>query len=111
MTTLEKFQEVSKIYFVESGGDLEIGTLPTTDGYDLHYISGDLRNLNWENEVYYYQPEFDAIMAAIDEHRFNNEIIAVQVYDLEDYFDEFYMLDWLQDNMDEDEFEKFTNER
>jgi len=110
MTTLEKFQEVSKIYFVESGGDLGIGTLLTADGYDLHYISGDLRNLNWENEVYYYQPEFDAIMATIDEYRFNNETIAVQVYDLEDYFDEFYMLDWLQDNMDEDEFNQFTNE-
>ena len=110
MTTLEKFQEVSKIYIVESGGDVEIGTLPTADGYDLHYISADIRNLNWENEVYYYQPDFDAIMVAIDEHRFANESITVAVYNLEDYFDEFYMLDWLQDNMDEDEFNKFTNE-
>jgi hypothetical protein len=32
------------------------------------------------------------------------------VYDIEDWFDEYYMLDYIQDNMDEDEFEAFTNE-
>ena len=52
MTTLEKFQELAKFTFVEYDGDIEIGTLPTADGYDLHYIAADLRNLNWENEVY-----------------------------------------------------------
>ena len=110
MTTLEKFQELAKINFVESHGDIEIGTLQTADGYELYYIAADLRNLNWENEVYYYQPDFDSIMNAIQNHKFTNEEIDVAVYDIDDYFDEFYMLDWLQDNMDEDEFEAFTNE-
>jgi alpha-acetolactate decarboxylase len=110
MTTLEKFQELAKINFVESHGDIEIGTLQTADGYELYYIAADLRNLNWENEIYYYQPDFDSIMSAIQNHKFTNEDIDVAVYDIDDYFDEFYMLDWLQDNMDEDEFEAFTNE-
>jgi alpha-acetolactate decarboxylase len=110
MTTLEKFQELAKINFVESHGDIEIGTLQTADGYELYYIAADLRNLNWENEIYYYQPDFDSIMSAIQNHKFTNEEIDVAVYDIDDYFDEFYMLDWLQDNMDEDEFEAFTNE-
>ena len=111
MTTLEKFQEVAKINFVESNGDIEIGTIMTQDGYDIHYISNDLRNLNFESDIFYYQPDFDAIMKAIEDQRFASEEITIACYDIEDYFDEYYMLDYLADNMDEDEFEKFTNER
>lgn len=110
MTTLEKFQEVAKINFVESNGDVEIGTIMTQDGYDVHYVSADLRNLNFESEIFYYQPDFDAIMNAIDDQRFAGEEITVACYDVDDYFDEYYMLDYLQDCMDEDEFDEFTNE-
>ena len=109
MTTLEKFQELANIKFVEYDGDMEIGTLPTADGHDLHYIAADLHNLNWENEVYYYQPDFDRVMFAIDENRFNSEQLTIACYDIEDYFDEYYMLDFIQDNMDEDEFDEFAN--
>ena len=110
MTTLEKFQEVAKIKFVESNGDIEIGTIMTQDGYDVHYVAADLRNLNFENEIFYYQPDFDALMNAIDDQRFAGEEVTVACYDVDDYFDEYYMLDYLQDNMDEDEFDEFTNE-
>lgn len=110
MNTLEKFQEVAKINFVESNGDIEIGTIMTQDGYDVHYVSADLRNLNFENEIFYYQPEFDALMNAIEDQRFAGEEITVACYDVDDYFDEYYMLDYLQDSMDEDEFDEFTNE-
>jgi len=109
MTTLQKFEEVANIKFVEQNSNLEIGTLQTADGYDVYYIAADLHNLNWENEVYYYQPDFDAIMSAIDEHRFNSELLTISCYDVEDYFDEYYLLDYIQDNIDEDEFEKFSN--
>ena len=111
MTTLQKFQELANIKFVEYNGDIEIGTMQTADGYDIHYISADLRNLNFENEVFYYQPDFDAIMNAIDDLRCfkpSNEIVSVACYDIDDYFDEYYMLDYISDNMDEEEFEKFT---
>ena len=108
MTTLQKFQEVANIKFVEYNGDIEIGTLLTADGYEIYYISADLRNLNFENEVYYYQPDFDTIMSAINEHRFNSELLTVECYDIEDYFDEYYVLDYISDNVDEEEFEKFT---
>ena len=110
MTTLEKFQEVANIKFVESDGDVEIGTIMTQDGYDLHYVTADIQNLAFESEVFYYQPEFDALMNAIDDHRYAGEEITVACYDVDDYFDEYYMLDYLQDNMDEDEFDEFTNE-
>lgn len=110
MTTLEKFQELAQINFVESNGDIEIGTIMTQDGYDVHYVASDLRNLNFESEIFYYQPDFDAIMNAIDDQRFAGEEITVACYDVDDYFDEYYMLEYISDNMDEDEFEKFTNE-
>ena len=110
MTTLEKFQELAQINFVEHNGDIEIGTLQTADGYEVYYVAADLRNLNWESEIFYYQPDFDAIMNAIDDLRFAGEEVSVACYDVDNYFDEYYMLDYISDNMDEDEFEKFTNE-
>ena len=110
MTTLEKFQELAQINFVEHNGDIEIGTLQTADGYEVYYVAADLRNLNWESEIFYYQPDFDAIMNAIDDLRFAGEEVSVACYDVDDYFDEYYMLEYISDNMDEDEFEKFTNE-
>ncbi len=111
MTTLQKFQELAKINFVEHRGDIEIGTMQTADGYDVHYITADIRNLNFENEVFYYQPDFDAIMSAIDDLRCykpSSEIVDVEIWDVDDYFDEYYMLDYISDNMDEEEFEEFT---
>ena len=110
MTTLEKFQEVAKINFVEHRGDIEIGTISTSDGYDIHYITSDISKLNFESEVFYYQPDFDTIMNAIEDLRYAGEQVNVEIWDVDDYFDEYYMLDYLESNMDEDEFEKFTNE-
>lgn len=113
MTTLEKFQEVANIKFVESNGDIEIGTIQTADGYDLHYITADVQNLNFEHEVYYYQPDFDAIMSVIAELRYykpSSETATIECYDIEDYFDEYDMLNYLESEMDEEEFEEFTNE-
>ncbi len=114
MTTLQKFQELANIKFVEYNGDIEIGTLLTADGYELYYITTDVQNLNFENEVYYYQPDFDATMSAIDDLRCfkpSSEIVTVECYEIEDYFDEYYMLDFIADNMDEEEFEQFTEDR
>lgn len=108
MTTLQKFQELANIKFVVYDGDIEIGTIMTQDGYDVHYITADIRNLNFENEVFYYQPDFDAVMNAIDDLRYAGEEVSVECYDVDDYFDEYYMLDYISDNMDEEEFEKFT---
>lgn len=110
MTTLQKFQEEAKINFIEYNGDIEIGTSMTADGYELHYITSDIRNLNFDMEVYYYRPDFDAIMSAIEDLRFAGEEVSVACYDIDDYFDEYYMLDYLESNMDEDEFEKFSEQ-
>lgn len=110
MTTLQKFQEVANINFVEYNGDIEIGELNTADGYELFYITQDIRNLQFDSEVYYYKPDFDTIMAAIDDYRRVEDTANVACYFIDEYFDEYDMLNWLESEMDEDEFKKFTDE-
>ena len=113
MTTLKKFQELAKINFVESPSraDVELGELQTADGYELFYITQDIQNLQFDSEVFYYRPEFDTIMHYISNAYTRNQAVNVICYEIEDWFDEYYMLDYLESNMDEDEFEKFTNEK
>ena len=112
MTTLEKFQEESGIKFIDtpSHADVEIGELNTADGYELFYITQDVQNLQFDNEVYYYKPDFDTIMNEISNAYTRNEVVNVVCYDIEDWFDEYDMLNYLESEMDEESFEAFTNE-
>jgi hypothetical protein len=113
MTTLEKFQEEANIKFNQNltlHGDVEIGELNTADGYELFYITQDVQNLQFDNEVYYYKPDFDTIMNEISNAYTRNEVVNVVCYDIEDWFDEYDMLNWLESEMDEESFEAFTNE-
>jgi len=113
MTTLEKFQEEANINFIQTPlhADIEIGELNTADGYELFYITQDVQNLQFDNEVYYYKPDFDTIMKEIDlAKRYDDQIMDVACFDIEDWFDEYDMLNWLESEMDEESFEAFTNE-
>jgi len=112
MTTLEKFQEEANIKFIQtpSLADVEIGELNTADGYELFYITQDVQNLNYENEVFYYKPNFDSIMSEIRITMHPQDPVNVCVYDIEDWFDEYDMLNYLESEMDEESFEAFTNE-
>ena len=113
MTTLEKFQEEANIKFIQATlhADIEIGELNTADGYELFYITQDVQNLQFDNEVYYYKPDFDTIMKEIDlAKRYDDQIMDVACFDIEDWFDEYDMLNWLESEMDEESFEAFTNE-
>ena len=112
MTTLEKFQEEANINFVQtpSHADVEIGELNTADGYELFYITQDVQNLQFDSEVYYYKPDFDTIMSEIKNAYTRNQTVNVMCFDIDEYFDEFMMLDYLASNMDEESFEAFTNE-
>jgi len=110
MTTLEKFQEEANIKFIQapSHADIEIGELNTADGYELFYITQDVQNLQFDNEVYYYKPDFDTIMGEILNARISSNVVNVCVYDIEDWFDEYDMLNYLESEMDEESFEIFS---
>ena len=112
MTTLEKFQEIAKINFITtpSHADIEIGELNTADGYELFYITQDVQNLQFDSEVYYYRPDFDTIMGAILNAKLScHAYVKVCVYGIEDWFDEYDMLNYLGSEMDEESFEEFTS--
>ena len=113
MTTLEKFQEVANINFIQTPlhADVELGELQTADGYELYYVTQDIQNLNYENELFYYKPDFDTIMAAVDDCITQiTRTASVVCYDIEDWFDEYDMLNYLESEMDEESFEAFTND-
>ena len=115
MTTLEKFQEEANIKFIQtpSQADVQIGELNTADGYELYYIGQDLYNINYENEVFYYKPDFDTIMDELKNATWSKptgSTINICVSDVEEWFDEYDMLNWLESEMDEESFEAFTNE-
>tara|TARA_R110002050_G_C8560752_1_gene481629 strand:+ start:129 stop:473 length:345 start_codon:yes stop_codon:yes gene_type:complete len=112
MTTLEKFQEEANINFIQtpSHADIEIGELNTADGYELFYVTQDVQNLQFDSEVYYYKPDFDTIMSEIKNAYTRNQTVNVMCFDIEDWFDEYDMLNYLESEMDEESFEAFTNE-
>ena len=112
MTTLNKFQEITKINFITtpSHADIEIGTMCTTDGYELFYITQDVQNLQFDSEVYYYQPDFDTIMKQISKAYTRNDAVNVMCYEIEDFFDEVEMLDHLESEMDDDSWDEFIKE-
>ncbi len=107
MEIKEKFEEVLGVTFTEDyrNPDLQISTWSTADGYDLYVITDDPRNLNWESDVFYYQPSFDDIMDYIE---YFDEGTIVYCDDFDEYFDEYYILDYLQGQMSEEEFDEFT---
>ena len=80
MNTLEKFEELANINFIENArdADIEIGELIQLMDTKLFYITQDVQNLQFDNEVYYYQPDFDTIMKEIDlAKRYDDQIMDV----------------------------------
>jgi len=106
MTALEKLQEKLQIEIIDSlanitNYDLEISTCMTADGYDVYVMTNDpYERLDWENDVYYYQPSFDDIMSRIMELEPGDK---VYVDDIEEYFPEYEIEDWINNNEDTDE--------
>lgn len=67
--------------------DLYVTTNSTADGYDLHIVANDLKRLDWENEVFYYNDDeyINAIVDAIDDmHDWDHITIYDGTMELED---------------------------
>lgn len=82
-----------------SGGDLSISPWYTADDYEVHVMTNDERNVDWENDVYYYEPQFSDIMDRIVD-TINDVGYDVKIYvsDLETYLPESEVLEWLEEN-------------
>ena len=84
--------------------DLEVSTYYTADNYDIYVMTNDARNIDWENDVYYYEPSAETILYRIEELK-DNGGAKVYIDNLEDLLPEDEIKSWLEDNynIDEDE--------
>ena len=111
---LDEFQKAFDVSISENftrNTDLSIGTWNTADGYEVYVMNnGDYANdLNFEYDVYYYQPNCEVILDRILEAA-NGYEAKIYCDDIEMYFDdEQAIIDCLIENFpdkyDEDENE------
>jgi len=108
MTIYEKLGEALNVELTDdyklNATDLEISTWNTADGYEVHIITEDPTALDWEYDVYYYEPSFDNVLDRIKELQAGS---VVYLCDFEQYLPEYEVRDWLaehyDDEIDEDE--------
>ena len=90
--------EINEEY--KSGTALEIGEWRTADGYDLHVMTKDPFNLDFENDVFYYEPEFYHVIERIkqvgEDDGMNEAIIYIS--DIDTYLPEQYVKDFINEN-------------
>ena len=106
MTPIEKLQEKLNIEINETYKygvyDLEVSTYNTADGYGVYVMNSTQfeNSLDWENDVFYYQPSFDDIMSRIMELDSGSK---VYVDDIEEYMPEYEIEQWINNNEDADD--------
>ena len=61
----DKYDCLVKIGENLNNPDLELSEWYTADYYTLYVMTNDTRNIDWENDVYYYEPSFDIIIDRI----------------------------------------------
>jgi len=108
MNIYEKLGEALNVEFNDDyrlhGTDLEISQWNTADGYELHVMTHDPRELDWEYDVYYYEPSFDVVIDRIKEAQMNmydDEKAVIFVADLDQYLPEYEVNDYLEQLNDE----------
>ena len=79
--------------------DLTISEWLTADGYDVHVMTNDERNLDFEYDVFYYQPDFDSIIERIKD--LDSEAI-VYVSDIETYLPEYEVNEYIEQHTDDE---------
>lgn len=94
--------EITEDY--KSGTALEIGEWHTADGYHLHVMTEDPRNLEFEYDVYYYEPSFKQIIERIKEVGEDdgmNEAI-IHISDIDTYLPEYEVRDYIEEHTDDE---------
>ena len=111
--TMNVYDELSKVLNVKltddyrsNGMDLEIGTWNTADGYELHVITSDPHNLEWEYDVYYYEPDFNTVIDRIKDVSYDDDVAVVFIADFDQYLPEYEVQDYLDELKDENEDEQ-----
>ena len=95
----DKYDCLVKIGDNLNNPDLELSEWYTADDYTLFVMTNDAKSIDWENDVYYYEPSFDTIInrihETVDDMGFGGE---VRIYmDTEQWLPEQDTIDWLED--------------
>jgi hypothetical protein len=77
--------------------DLQISEYMTADGYEVHVMTNNYMHIQWDMDVYYYQPPFDDIIERIKD--LDSDAI-VYVSDLETYLPEYEVENYLEEYND-----------
>ena len=111
--TMNVYDELAKVLNVELtddyrsyGMDLEIGTWNTADGYEVHVITSDPRQLEWEYDVYYYEPDFSTVIDRIKDVSYPDDKAIIFLADFDQYLPEGEVQDYLDELKDENEDEQ-----
>ena len=97
-----KLAEALNIYeFTEDytpNAALQISEYMTADSYDVHVMTNDHIHIQWDMDVFYYQPSFNDI---IDRIKDLDEDAIVYVSDFETYLPEYEVADYLEQHEEE----------
>lgn len=105
MTPLEKLEQHLEVTITNfdnyCDNELQLTEYMTADGYNVYILTEDPGCINWENDVYYYQPAFDTIMERIVQVAEDTPGAKILMDDVEEYMDESEIERWLSENIDE----------
>ena len=76
--------------------DLQISEYMTADGYDVHVMTNDHIHMQWDMDIFYYQPHFEDIINRIKD--LDSDAI-VYVSDLETYLPEHEVESYLEEKL------------
>ena len=62
-------------------------------------MCNDAQNIDWDNQVYYYQPSFDEVMSKLE---VLEEGDIVYIEDIEEYLPEYEIEQWLEEKENEE---------
>jgi len=106
---IEKLEELLNVKISEDfprNPELSIYTQSTVDGYELYIVTNDEQKINWEEDVYYYEPSFDDLIERIKDvtYDYDDEKTVIYCSDIEQFFNEYEVEDYVEQHTeDEDE--------
>jgi hypothetical protein len=106
---IEKLEKLLNVKITEDfprNPELSIYTQSTVDGYEIFIITNDDRQMNWEEDIYYYEPSFDDIIERIKDvsYDYDDEQAVIYCSDIEQFFNEYEIEDYIEQHAeDEDE--------
>lgn len=104
MELIEKLQdklgiEITDDYPTGKSVALECSAWNTADGYEIYVMTNDPQNIDWDNQVYYYQPSFEEVISKLEDLE---EGDIVYIDDIEEYLPEYEMEEWLEEKENEE---------